>query len=173
MSQKQRLIAKIQSILGVSYSELIVVIVLLSGLTVGLIAKKILNSQHSEIYYEKVNGTSVDALLDSISKAEESTFTGVTPDGKSVPELAIGDTIVKKEERFPTSKKKELPSGKININTATKAELMKLPGVGEAMAERILEYRKNERFIAPDDMKRIKGVGDKKFEKIRPFVIVK
>ena len=61
----------------------------------------------------------------------------------------------------------------VNVNTATKSELMMLPGIGEATAERILLYREEQgKFKKPADLKNIKGIGDKKFEKLKPYIEV-
>lgn len=54
--------------------------------------------------------------------------------------------------------------GKININTASKQELMTLKYVGEATAEKIIEYRKVHPFEVPEDIMKVKGVGQKTFE---------
>ncbi len=64
-------------------------------------------------------------------------------------------------------------AAKININTATVEELVVLPGVGDSVAKSIVEHReKNGGFKTTDDLKQVKGIGDKKFEKIKDMVTV-
>lgn len=63
--------------------------------------------------------------------------------------------------------------GKVNINTATKGELENLPGIGPVIADRIIEYRQNHKFSSIDDIKKVSGIGDKKFESIKDFIVVK
>lgn len=56
----------------------------------------------------------------------------------------------------------------ININTATAAELMSLPGIGEAKAQAILQYRTEKQgFRSPEDIKRISGIGNKLYERLK------
>ena len=63
---------------------------------------------------------------------------------------------------------------KIDLNSATKTELMELPGIGEAMAERIMLYRQEKGSIKRiDELKKVKGIGEKKFEKLKPHIEVK
>lgn len=55
-----------------------------------------------------------------------------------------------------------------NINTATAEELTKLPGIGEATANKIIEYRKqNGKFKAIEELKNVPGIGDSKFENLK------
>ena len=62
---------------------------------------------------------------------------------------------------------------KCNINTATAAELAMLPGIGDSLAHSIENYRKvNGRFESTEDLKRIDGIGNKKFENIKNMITV-
>jgi competence protein ComEA len=63
--------------------------------------------------------------------------------------------------------------GVINVNTATKEELMMLPGIGEKTASAIVAYRKvNGPFKTIDDMTKIKGISKKKLDKLRPSLVL-
>lgn len=69
---------------------------------------------------------------------------------------------------------KELPSSKVNVNTASSEQLESLPGVGPATARAIIEYRKrNGGFHSVDELIEVRGIGPKKLEQIRPYVIVR
>jgi competence protein ComEA len=61
----------------------------------------------------------------------------------------------------------------VNLNTATAADLAKLPGIGPAVAARILEYRqKNGAFKKIEELMNVKGIGEKMFLKLKPLVTV-
>lgn len=63
--------------------------------------------------------------------------------------------------------------GKVNINTATEAQIAMLPGIGQKIAIEIINYRTNNgNFKVLEDIKKVSGVGDKKFEKIRDLIIL-
>ncbi len=62
---------------------------------------------------------------------------------------------------------------KVNLNTANAEQLDRLPGVGPATAERILNYRdKNGPFKRGEDLMNVRGIGEKKFLKLRDHVTV-
>ena len=63
--------------------------------------------------------------------------------------------------------------GQININTANEKELQTLPGIGPAMSARIIEYREaNGDFKKIEDIKKVRGIGNAKFEKIKDKVTI-
>ena len=87
----------------------------------------------------------------------------------TVPEKSPQGTVVQGVAGgAQTGAAKSLPEGMVNINTADEKELDKLPGVGPAMAKRIVEYRtENGAFQSPEEIKRVKGIGDAKYEKMK------
>ncbi len=63
---------------------------------------------------------------------------------------------------------------KININIASKKELMKLDGVGESISKRIIKYRQeNKGFKSIEDIMNVSGIGESKFEHIKDSIKVK
>ncbi len=64
-------------------------------------------------------------------------------------------------------------SGKVNINTALKDQLMTLKGVGDKVADRIIEHRKDNPFKTIEDLMNVKGIGQKTFDKMKAQITVK
>lgn len=63
-------------------------------------------------------------------------------------------------------------SGVVNINEASVAQLTMLPGIGPKRAEAIREYAAAHPFKNVEELKAIKGIGDKGLEKLKPYLTV-
>ena len=63
------------------------------------------------------------------------------------------------------------PQRPVNLNTATVTELMQLPRIGQRTAERIITFRKQHGgFQRPEELMNVKGIGEKSFAKLRPYL---
>lgn len=116
---------------------------------------------------EKAGGALEDANLDSVNLAR------VPQDGEQihVPSRDAAGQVGGAGEASGASSAGS--AGPININTASVEELTKLDGVGEATAEKIVAERtKNGPFSSVEDIKRVSGIGDKKFEALKDDICV-
>ena len=115
--------------------------------------------------YELSEGSRVnDALLAAgglLEKAEEGLVNLAEP-------LSDGEMIYFPEKGEDAEPRAQLSDGKTDLNLADKEELMRLPGIGEAKAEAILQYRKEHgSFQAVEELMLVSGIGEGLFEKIR------
>ena len=79
------------------------------------------------------------------------------------------NSIENNEEPIPVVK-----ATRININTASFIELQKLNGIGQTYAQRIIDYRtENGEFTTVDELLKVKGIGKKRLDDIRAFIIIK
>lgn len=75
------------------------------------------------------------------------------------------------DKKAETSSK--ITSGTININTASVSQLIRLPGVGEATANKIISYRESSGgFKSIEEIMNVSGIGEKKFEAMKQFLAV-
>ena len=92
-----------------------------------------------------------------------------------VPALAVQAQDAKSAARAPAQQSAEpaapAASGVVNINTASVEELTRLPGVGPARAQAIVELRtKMNGFKSTEDLMRVRGIGRKSFRKLEPML---
>ena len=126
---------------------------------------------------EKLGGTTKKADLNNINlairvKDEEHYIIPKIGDAKQEDLKDVNNTkdIENAEIKNENTAK---DSSKININTATLEELDKLPGVGEATANKIISHREeNGQFKNIEDIKNVNGIGDKKFENMKELICV-
>ncbi len=104
---------------------------------------------------EKAGGATQNSDIDSINLAEKLT------DGQ---ELIIPKVMTKEEKE---------QTGKININTASKAILTTLYGIGDQTADKIIKYREEKgRFRKIEELRNIDGISASKFEDIKNYICV-
>ena len=85
-----------------------------------------------------------------------------------VPQRAAG--AGRPDER---SQSVDVGAGRINLNTATAAELETLPAIGPGLAQRIIEYRAdNGSFVSVDDIRKVSGIGEATYETIKDLIFV-
>ena len=101
----------------------------------------------------------VEEVLEQIHVRDTADLSGLNP-----------DTVLHDHDILNIPEKKE-DQPRISINTAGREELMKLPGIGEAMAETIIAYREEHGlFQKKEDLRYVKGIGPNKYEKLEEFI---
>lgn len=90
------------------------------------------------------------------------------------PSTATSSSGVGEDDRARPRAVKKAPVGKLNLNTATEEQLLMLPTVGPAKAERIVTWRKkNGGFKRVADLRRVKGFGYRTFKRLEPLLEIK
>lgn len=113
--------------------------------------------------YSLKNGATVADLIEEAGGVNEN---GSTDALNLLQELRQGEVVVVGENE--QAKGESL----ISINSATIEELQTLPGIGPALAGRIVEYRKEHPFQSLEELKDVKGIGDKMFEKVKDRLVL-
>ncbi|MCL2013194.1 MAG: helix-hairpin-helix domain-containing protein [Cystobacterineae bacterium] len=83
--------------------------------------------------------------------------------------LGAGGAEAKGPEPF-LNKKGEVLVGQLNLNEATAAQLVELPGIGPVLAERIVSWRQKKPFKRAEELMRVKGFGRKRFSRLKPHL---
>ena len=151
------------------------------GLTSSRIEVEKLQQFEDEAKRDKIGGWGVNTGRLNAHAQTPSAFSSFVADGKTRSRLAAADSravfspVAKPTASITRSSpvgttgshaKEMVPLGNIDINTATEKELTMVPGIGHVMAARIIAARP---FRSADDLKRVSGIGEKKYAQIRPY----
>lgn len=111
--------------------------------------------------YQKLNSVKVEKVCSS----NEIDISNCTESGNSL--IIDGNKTVSEAESDSET------NSLININTASKSDLMTLPGIGEAKANNIISYRTNNgAFTSISDVKKVSGIGDSIYEQIKNYLTI-
>ncbi|GBC92222.1 ComE operon protein 1 [bacterium HR15] len=117
---------------------------------------------------QQAGGAKPEADLDGVNLAEP------LSDGQKIYVPHKAETRVATAFNEPRAPLKSPARFPLDINRATAEELEQLPGIGPVLAARIVEYRRaHGRFQSVDELLEVRGIGPKRLEQLRPYVIVR
>lgn len=119
-----------------------------------------------------VNSTSE---IKKVSSGNNITEVKINNNSKNSASISESELITNNNEKSEEDNTGNSLEGniKVNINTATKEELMKLSNIGESKAEKIIDYRTaNGNFNTIEDIKKVSGIGDKLYDSIKENITV-
>lgn len=135
----------LQQRLGFTRNEIVVVGLLCAGLTAGTAVRMFRNTPQGQRFFPYA---ATDSMFERGARAWQKEV-------RARPESGASHTAPRI----------------VNINEATMPDLIALPGIGPAMAGRILAYRKEHgRFTSVDELDRVRGIGPSTLRRVRPFI---
>lgn len=155
---------------GLTSKELGVISFLLITFCAGLILKLSGWKKPNEYDYSETDKNFESRLKSSFEELKDGSGDSLTK-MRSQEIIALADSLGLAIEQNTGEKKMLRPGIKININSALAADLQNLPGIGQVMTERIIEYRQTHgKFTSKEDLKNVKGIGDKKYDEIKDHI---
>ena len=114
----------------------------------------------------------ITSLIDTLARLEREQHDLVLYRTDSATNSTVEPSSYRASTSGRSSSGKPLPRSPININRASARDLQLIPGIGPAMAQRIIERRQLRPFTSAEDLLDVKGIGEKTLEKIRPYISV-
>ncbi|MDR8394156.1 helix-hairpin-helix domain-containing protein [Aliifodinibius sp. S!AR15-10] len=154
----------------ITIASLLVLLVIMSVLNFVIEPGTAANAEHYEAIREEFNRRKAD-----IEQKERELLKRYSPQPKVAKPadsngmiIAVSDTITRSSESDTLEQKSPQ---KINVNTASLEKLQELKGIGPVYAKRIVAYRDTAgRFEEAEELIRIKGIGEKRLENIKPMI---
>ena len=138
--------------LAISRQQIIVIVILIVPLIVGLFITHW--RKEKEVTSYEIGANSEDVLLTT--------------------KVAEIESLWYDAERSAENKSSFILAKKVDLNRASQDELTRLPGIGTALAQRIVAFREQKgRFSTVAELLQVKGIGKKKLEKLEPYLLVK
>ncbi len=159
LRRSKTILERMQERAGVTKSELTVSLVVLCICSASLVLRVFRNPQDpldQELHRRLAHYVdSLSAIQDSLRKLEHT-------DSKKIPRDAA-------HAQHQATKLSAPPSPLLVLNSCTKEELLRVPGIGPVVAQRILDQRAKRRFRALKDLRSIKGIGEKLYARMSPY----
>jgi comEA protein len=151
---------------------LFIIIVLVSGFSIKYIKYLSFNANNPVFDYTKTEELFKKLSRGSLNNISSDSVENNT-DNNLKQKLQTTEDSLKTKGKKKSKKEENLKLKSININTATKEILITLPGVGESTAEKIIKYRETHNgFKKIENIMKVKGIGKKKFEKLKDYIFV-
>ena len=157
----KRFITSVQKATGLTATEAIVVCALALVIGIGWVGKTLSPKPQT---HDIATIERIAAILDSL----ENSTTRELENSKSPSGITRELEKSKNRNQIAVGHGARL----VNINTASRSQLMHLPGIGPSTADKILEHRKTRPFTTIDDLLDVKGIGPAKLQKMRAFIAV-
>jgi competence protein ComEA len=154
----KRLLESLQRHLGATRSEALVVTSVAAIMVVGTIGRSLVRFDAT---HEHATADRISRLLDSLA-ADSVRATEMVAPAAAMPERPSPVRTSVRARPLPC-----------NINTASSSELEAVPGIGPAMAARIIEARTRRPFTVVEDLLDVRGIGERTLERMRPYVVVR
>ena len=157
-------------------AALAALVLLFSGCTGGFFLgrnTRVQAIQTTKTVLQEVPGETVVVMREVLVTLPPETVPPTQPTQETSPFRSAETESLTQTKPKATSPKEETVSFPVNVDTASARELDALPGIGEVLAQRIIDYRNaHGSFSSVDELIRVKGIGEKTLAKLKPYATV-